>query len=114
MSVQNIMWLGFALLLVIMFILDLGVFSRRSHEIKFREAIVWTLVWVSLAFAFNVWIYFYLGPTKALEFFTGYVIEESLSVDNLFVFIMIFTYFNVGKSTSAARSSSGGSSAPLL
>ena len=97
MSVQNIMWLGFALLLVIMFILDLGVFSRRSHEIKFREAIVWTLVWVSLAFAFNVWIYFYLGPTKALEFFTGYVIEESLSVDNLFVFIMIFTYFNVGK-----------------
>jgi tellurite resistance protein TerC len=91
------MWLGFALLLVIMFTLDLGVFSRRSHEIKFREAIVWMLVWVSLAFAFNVWIYFYLGPTKALEFFTGYVIEESLSVDNLFVFIMIFSYFKMGK-----------------
>jgi tellurite resistance protein TerC len=97
MSVQTIMWLGFALLLVIMFTLDLGVFSRRSHEIKFREAIVWMLVWVSLAFAFNVWIYFYLGPTKALEFFTGYVIEESLSVDNLFVFIMIFSYFKMGK-----------------
>jgi tellurite resistance protein TerC len=91
------MWIAFALLLVIMFILDLGVFSRGSHEIKFREAIVWTLVWVSLAFAFNVWIYFYLGPTKALEFFTGYVIEESLSVDNLFVFIMIFTFFKMGK-----------------
>ena len=97
MSAQTIMWLGFALLLGIMFILDLGVISRNSHEIKFREALVWTLVWVSLAFAFNVWIYFYLGPTKALEFFTGYVIEESLSVDNLFVFIMIFSYFKMGK-----------------
>jgi len=97
MSVQATMWLGFALLLMTMFILDLGVFSRRSHEIKFREAIVWTLVWVSLAFAFNVWIYFPLGQVKALEFLTGYLIEESLSVDNLFVFIMIFTYFNVGK-----------------
>jgi tellurite resistance protein TerC len=91
------MWLGFALLLGFMFILDLGVISRNSHEIKFREALVWTLVWISLAFAFNVWIYFYLSPTKALEFFTGYVIEESLSVDNLFVFIMIFSYFKMGK-----------------
>jgi len=91
------LWIGFAALLAIMFTLDLGVFNRRSHEIKFREALAWTVVWVSLAFAFNVWIYFYMGPTKALEFFTGYIIEESLSVDNLFVFIMIFTYFNVGK-----------------
>jgi len=91
------MWLGFAFLLGFMFILDLGVISRNGHEIKFREALVWTLVWVSLAFAFNIWIYFYLGPTKALEFFTGYVIEESLSVDNLFVFIMIFSYFKIGK-----------------
>ena len=97
MSAQTTMWLGFAILLGFMFILDLGVISRNSHEIKFREALVWTLVWVSLAFAFNVWIYFYLGPTKALEFFTGYVIEESLSVDNLFVFIMIFNYFKMGK-----------------
>ena len=91
------MWIGFAALLAIMFTLDLGVFNRRSHEIKFREALAWTAVWVTLAFAFNAWIYFYMGPTKALEFFTGYVIEESLSVDNLFVFIMIFNYFNVSK-----------------
>jgi tellurite resistance protein TerC len=91
------MWLGFAVLLTVMFTLDLGVFSRKSHEVKFREALIWTLVWVFLAVAFNAWIYFYMGSTKALEFFTGYVIEESLSVDNLFVFIMIFTYFNVGK-----------------
>ena len=97
MSTQTIMWIGFAALLAIMFTLDLGVFNRRSHEIKFREALAWTVVWVSLAFAFNAWIYFYMGPTKALEFFTGYVIEESLSVDNLFVFIMIFNYFNVSK-----------------
>ena len=91
------MWLGFAILMTTMFILDLGVFSRKSHEIRFREAMIWTLVWVSLAFAFNVWIYLNMGPTKALEFFTGYLIEESLSVDNLFVFILIFTYFNVDK-----------------
>jgi len=91
------MWIGFAALLTVMFILDLGVFNRKSHEIKFREALVWTVVWVSLAFAFNVWIYFSMGETKALEFFTGYIIEESLSVDNLFVFIMIFGYFNVAR-----------------
>jgi len=96
-SVQTIMWIGFAALLSIMFILDLGVFNRRSHEIKFREALVWTFVWVSLALAFNAWIYFSMGKIKALEFFTGYIIEESLSVDNLFVFIMIFGYFNVAK-----------------
>ena len=97
MSTQTTMWSGFAGLLSVVFTLDLGVFSRKSHEVKFREALIWTLVWVSLAFAFNAWIYFYLGPTKALEFFTGYIIEESLSVDNLFVFIMIFSYFNVSK-----------------
>jgi TerC family integral membrane protein len=97
MSVQTMMWLGFAILMTTMFILDLGVFSRKSHEIGFREAMIWMLVWLSLAFAFNVWIYFNMGPTKALEFFTGYLIEESLSVDNLFVFILIFTYFNVDK-----------------
>ncbi len=97
MSAQTVMWLGFAALLLVMFALDLGVISRKSREIKFREALIWTVVWVSLAFAFNLWIYFYLGPTKALEFFTGYVIEESLSVDNLFVFIMIFAYFKIGK-----------------
>lgn len=91
------MWIGFAVLLAIMFTLDLGVFNRRSHEIRFREALTWTVVWVSLAFAFNAWIYYSMGPTKALEFFTGYIIEESLSVDNLFVFIMIFNYFHVAK-----------------
>lgn len=97
MSIQTMMWLGFASVIGIMFFLDMGVFNRKSHEIRFREAMAWTLVWVSLALAFNVGIYIYLGPVKALEFFTGYLIEESLSVDNLFVFIMIFSYFHITK-----------------
>jgi len=97
MSVQTMMWLGFAVIMTTMFILDLGVFSRKSHEIRFREALSWTLVWVSLALAFNAGIYYFMGSDKALEFFTGYLIEESLSVDNLFVFIMIFSYFHVTK-----------------
>jgi tellurite resistance protein TerC len=91
------MWLGFALIMITIFILDLGVFSRKSHEIRFREAFAWTMVWVFLALGFNAGIYYLMGPVKALEFFTGYLIEESLSVDNLFVFIMIFSYFHVSK-----------------
>ena len=95
MSTQTIMWLVFAAVISVMFILDLWVFNRKSHEIRFREALTWTLVWVGLALAFNAGVYFYLGKAKALEFLTGYLIEESLSVDNLFVFIMIFSYFRV-------------------
>lgn len=97
MPVQTMMWLGFGAVILVMFVIDLGLFSRKSHEIKFREALAWTAVWVSLAMAFNVWIYFEMGPTKALEFFTGYLIEQSLSVDNLFVFIMIFSFFHITK-----------------
>jgi tellurite resistance protein TerC len=97
MSVQTMMWLGFAILMTVIFVLDLGLFNRKSHEISFREALGWTVAWVSLALAFNAGVYYFMGPVKALEFLTGYLIEESLSVDNLFVFIMIFTYFNVTK-----------------
>ncbi|AJE03972.1 TerC family protein [Geobacter pickeringii] len=97
MPVQTMMWLGFGALILVMFVIDLGLFNRKSHEIRFREALAWTVVWVSLALAFNVWIYFEMGPTKALEFFTGYLIEQSLSVDNLFVFIMIFAFFRITK-----------------
>ncbi|SNB45925.1 TerC family protein [Geobacter sp. DSM 9736] len=96
-SSPNMLWLGFAGVILVMFILDLGVFNRKSHEIRLREALAWTIVWVSLALGFNAWIYYTMGPTKALEFLTGYIIEESLSVDNLFVFIMIFSYFRVPK-----------------
>jgi tellurite resistance protein TerC len=94
MSEQALMWLAFNTLVVIMLIIDLGL-NRRSHEVSFREALTWSGVWITLALAFNAGIYYYLGKTKALEFFTGYVIEKSLSVDNLFVFIMIFSYFSI-------------------
>ena len=94
MSVQALMWLAFNTLVVIMLIIDLGL-NRKSHEVSFREALSWTGIWISLALLFNAGIYFYFGETKALEFFTGYVLEKSLSVDNLFVFIMIFSYFNI-------------------
>lgn len=80
-----------------MFTLDLGVFNRKTHEVSFREASVWTSVWVSLALIFNVGVYIELGREKALEFLAGYVIEQSLSVDNLFVFIIIFSYFKISK-----------------
>jgi tellurite resistance protein TerC len=97
MSANLLLWIGFAVLITIMFILDLGIFNRRSHEISFREALTWTLVWVGLAVTFNAGILFFMGSTKALEFLTGYLIEESLSVDNLFVFIMIFSYFHISR-----------------
>ena len=95
MTTSVILWGGFAVLITVMLILDLGVFNRKSHEVSFREALTWTLVWVGLALSFNLGILHFLGTTKALEFLTGYLIEESLSVDNLFVFIMIFSYFQV-------------------
>ena len=97
MSSQTVMWFVFAAVIGVMFVLDLFVFNRKSHEIRFREALTWTLVWVGLAAAFNALVWYYLGQAKALEFLTGYVIEESLSVDNLFVFIMIFSYFGVSR-----------------
>jgi tellurite resistance protein TerC len=75
--------------------LDLGVFHRRAHSVKFREALVWSLVWIALAASFAVVIYFWHGRAPALEFVTGYVIELSLSVDNLFVFLLIFRFFQV-------------------
>lgn len=95
MTTSVFLWGGFAVLITAMLILDLGVFNRKSHEVSFREALTWTLVWVGLALTFNIGILHFLGTTKALEFLTGYLIEESLSVDNLFVFIMIFSYFQV-------------------
>jgi tellurite resistance protein TerC len=78
-----------------MLVLDLGVFHRRAHTVKFREALIWSVAWIGLAVAFAVVIYFWHGRTPALEFVTGYVIELSLSVDNLFVFLLIFRFFQV-------------------
>lgn len=95
MVVDIYVWIGFLLFVFVMLALDLGVFHRKSHEVKIKEALIWTAIWIFIAMLFNYGIYVYMGEEKALEFLTGYVIEKSLSVDNLFVFIMIFTYFNV-------------------
>jgi tellurite resistance protein TerC len=78
-----------------MLALDLGLFHRKAHVIKFKEAIIWSAVWIILALLFNLLIYFWKGTQTALEFLTGYLIEKSLSVDNIFVFLMIFSYFSV-------------------
>jgi tellurite resistance protein TerC len=94
MSSHVVLWGAFAVLVVVMLAVDLGM-NRKSHHVSFREALGWSLVWVGLALAFNLGIYFMMGKQPALEFLTGYLIEKSLSVDNLFVFIMIFTVFGV-------------------
>jgi len=78
-----------------MLVLDLGVFHRRTHAVKFREALAWSVAWIAMAAIFAVTIFFWHGRTPALEFVTGYVIELSLSVDNLFVFLLIFRFFQV-------------------
>lgn len=78
-----------------MLALDLGVLQKTPHFPKMREALLWSIIWVALSLLFNSYIWYSLGSVKALEFFTGYVIEKALSVDNIFVFILIFSYFKV-------------------
>ncbi len=95
MVIDTSVWIGFIVFVIALLALDLGVFHRKSHEVKIREALIWSAVWISLAFIFNYGVYLYMGEEKALEFLTGYLIEKSLSVDNLFVFIMLFSFFNV-------------------
>ncbi len=95
MEVNGYMWAGFIALVLLMLVLDLGVFHRKAHEVKLKEALTWSAVWIILSLAFNVFIYYYMGKVKAMEFLAGYLIEKSLSVDNLFVFIMLFGFFNV-------------------
>lgn len=85
----------FNLFVLLMLALDLGVFHRKSHEVSLKEALTWTFVWVFLALVFNALIYYWRGQQQALEFFTGYLVEKALSVDNIFVFIMIFSYFQI-------------------
>ena len=95
MSQNTMLWVGFHVLVAILLVLDLFVFNRKAHEITVREALKWTAFWVSLAAIFCIGIYYWGSPVLALEFATGYIIEESLSVDNLFVFLTIFSYFQV-------------------
>jgi tellurite resistance protein TerC len=88
-------WLAFGAVVAVMLALDLGVFHRKAHVIGGREAAVWSLVWISVALLFNLGIYFRFGSDRALEFFQAWLIEKALSVDNLFVFLVAFSYFAV-------------------
>jgi len=89
------LWIGFNVFVLLMLALDLGVFHRKSHIVSLKESLAWTGVWVALALLFNAGVWHYAGSQKGLEFFTGYLIEKSLSVDNLFVFALLFSYFAV-------------------
>jgi len=95
MTDSTLLWIGFNVFVLAMLALDLGVFHRKAHVVGFKESMTWTVVWVVLALIFNAGIWHFSGSQKALEFFTGYVIEKSLSVDNVFVFAMLFSYFAV-------------------
>src|SRR6476661_3188079 len=89
------LWIGFSLFIFTMLALDLGLFNRKAHTIRYREAWIWSGVWVTLAMIFAGIVFWYQGTDLGLEFLTGYLIELSLSVDNLFVFLLIFSYFKV-------------------
>jgi len=95
MDTPIIFWIAFNAFVILMLALDLGVFHRKSHEVSVKEALIWTFIWIFLALVFNVIIYFWRGQEQAMEYFTGYLVEKALSVDNIFVFIMIFTYFQI-------------------
>ena len=96
-------YLGFTGFVLLMLALDLGVFHRKAHEVTFKEATIWSVVWITLALVFNGLFYFYTvdkfgsenGTRLSLEFLTGYIVEKSLSVDNIFVFVMVFAYFAI-------------------
>jgi tellurite resistance protein TerC len=94
---QALLWGGFVLFVLVMISIDLGLFHRTSHVVKTKEALIWCAVWVSLALLFNVGVYHYRGGQAGVEFLTGYLIELSLSLDNLFVFLLIFSFFRVPK-----------------
>src|ERR1700730_17347943 len=90
------LWIAFNAGVALLLLLDLGLFHRRAHAVALREAAIESGVWVALSFSFGFWIFFSHGRGPGLEFFTGYVIEKSLSVDNVFVFLLISQYFRLG------------------
>ena len=88
-------WVIFGAIVLSMLAVDLGIFHRRAHAVSFREALIWSFVWIAMALLFNAGVFAAYGRQKGLEFLTAYLIEKSLSVDNIFVFMAIFTYFAV-------------------
>lgn len=95
MTTELYFWIAFICFVILMLAIDLGIFHRKSHTVSFKESLGWTVVWMGLAMLFSAIVYFWKGPEKSIEFITGYVIELSLSVDNLFIFILVFSYFHV-------------------
>ena len=95
MTGENLLWVVFAAVVLLMMAIDLGVFNRRAHEIGLKEAIVWSIIWTVVALSFNAAVFVSVGSARGLEFFTAYVIERALSFDNLFVFVIVFSYFGV-------------------
>ncbi|OFY65411.1 MAG: hypothetical protein A2V64_07725 [Bacteroidetes bacterium RBG_13_43_22] len=95
MQVSIFFWIGFHVFIFLMLALDLGIFNKKAHKVPVKEALIWSSVWISLALLFSLFILYEFGKTRTLEFLTGYVIEYSLSVDNIFVFILIFSFFAV-------------------
>jgi len=95
MEINIWFWVIFNAFVLLMLALDLGVFHKKLHVVSVKEALIWSGIWIFLSLCFNGFIYFTFGETKALEYFTGYVIEKALSVDNIFVFVLIFSFFKV-------------------
>lgn len=95
MESQISWWVGFHVFVFAMLALDLGVFHKKNHEVSVKESLMWTGIWITLAMFFNYGVYHYIGEREAYEFLTAYVLEKSLSVDNIFVMTLIFTYFKV-------------------
>jgi tellurite resistance protein TerC len=89
------LWLIFIAILLFLIVIDLSLFSRKPHEFSLREAVLWSAAWIGGSLAFNLWLWHFAGPRPALEFLSGYLIEKSLSVDNLFVFVLLFHYFSI-------------------
>jgi tellurite resistance protein TerC len=88
-------WISFIAVVLVLLSIDLGIFQRKAHEVRFKEAAGWSLAWIVLSLSFGFWIYHNFGRQPGLEFFAGYLIEYALSVDNIFVFILVFSYFAV-------------------
>ena len=90
-----LLWIGFNIFIFFLLTVDLKLINRKPHEIGIRESLLWSGVWIAISLLFNIGIYYWLGRESALQFFTGYLIEKTLSIDNLFVFLLLFTYFKV-------------------
>lgn len=92
---ETLLFILFNVFILGMLALDLGVFHKRAHKVSLQEATIWSIVWIALSLTFNAGLFIFVGDKTGLEFLTGYLIEKSLSVDNIFVFIVIFSYFGV-------------------